>query len=60
MKSHQPQEKVYDHMFSFEMTSPPVSHFLKAAAGVEKGAQKPGKIQIWLLSSSVHVACGAV
>ncbi|RMX46594.1 hypothetical protein pdam_00019724, partial [Pocillopora damicornis] len=31
-----------DRSFSFEMTSPPVSHFLKAAAGVEKGAQKPG------------------
>ena len=35
-----------DHSFSFEMTSLPVSHFLKAAAGFEKGAQKPGKIQI--------------
>ena len=30
-------------MFTFEINSPPVSHFLKAAAGIEKGAQKPGK-----------------
>ena len=32
-----------DRTYSFETTTPPVSYFLKAAAGIEKGAQKPGK-----------------
>lgn len=32
-----------DRTFAFEMNSPPVSHFLKTAAGIEKGAQKPGR-----------------
>ncbi|KAM7439751.1 ribosomal large subunit assembly [Porites harrisoni] len=32
-----------DRTFTFEMNSPPVSHFLKTAAGIEKGAQKPGR-----------------
>ena len=31
-----------DRTFSFVTTSPPTSYFLKAAAGVEKGASKPG------------------
>ena len=31
-----------DRTFSFVTTSPPASYFLKAAAGVEKGAHKPG------------------
>ncbi|XP_068683076.1 large ribosomal subunit protein uL11m-like [Montipora foliosa] len=32
-----------DRTFTFELNSPPVSYFLKAAAGIEKGAQKPGR-----------------
>ncbi|XP_015747645.1 PREDICTED: 39S ribosomal protein L11, mitochondrial-like [Acropora digitifera] len=32
-----------DRTFTFEVSSPPVSYFLKAAAGIEKGAQKPGR-----------------
>ena len=32
-----------DRTFTFELNSPPVSYFLKAAAGIEKGAQKPGE-----------------
>ena len=31
-----------DRTFSFITTSPPVSYFLKEAAGIEKGAAKPG------------------
>ncbi len=31
-----------DRTFSFITTSPPISYFLKAAAGIEKGASKPG------------------
>ena len=31
-----------DRSFSFTMNSPPVSYFLKAAAGIEKGASSPG------------------
>jgi len=31
-----------DRTFSFITTSPPTSYFLKAAAGIEKGAPKPG------------------
>ena len=31
-----------DRSFSFVTTSPPTSYFLKAAAGIEKGASKPG------------------
>jgi len=27
------------------MNSPPASYFLKAAAGIEKGAQKPGTLR---------------
>ena len=32
-----------DRTFSFEMKTPPVSHFLKKAAGVTKGSTTPGK-----------------
>lgn len=31
-----------DRSFAFTMTAPPVSYYLLAAAGVEKGASKPG------------------
>ena len=32
-----------DRSFSFEMKTPPVSHFLKKAAGLQKGSQTPGR-----------------
>ena len=32
-----------DRSFTFEMRQPPVSHFLKKAAKVEKGAKAPGR-----------------
>lgn len=32
-----------DRTFSFEMKTPPVSHFLKKAAGLTKGSQTPGR-----------------
>jgi large subunit ribosomal protein L11 len=32
-----------DRSFTFEMKTPPVSHFLKKAAGLQKGAQTPGR-----------------
>jgi large subunit ribosomal protein L11 len=32
-----------DRTFTFEMRTPPVSHFLKKAAGVTKGSQTPGR-----------------
>jgi large subunit ribosomal protein L11 len=32
-----------DRTFTFKMTSPPNSYFLKKAAGVDKGSQTPGK-----------------
>ena len=32
-----------DRSFTFEMKQPPVSYFLKKAAGVGKGSQTPGK-----------------
>jgi large subunit ribosomal protein L11 len=32
-----------DRSFSFEMRTPPVSHFLKKAANVESGAKTPGR-----------------
>ena len=31
-----------DRTYTFETSTPPVSYFLKSAAGIEKGAQKPG------------------
>src|SRR4030095_4220728 len=32
-----------DRNFTFEMKTPPVSHFLKKAAGLSKGSQTPGR-----------------
>ena len=32
-----------DRSFTFEMRTPPVSYFLKKAAGIEKGSQTTGK-----------------
>jgi large subunit ribosomal protein L11 len=32
-----------DRSFSFEMRTPPVSHFLKKAARIESGAKTPGR-----------------
>lgn len=32
-----------DRSFTFEMKSPPVSHFLKKAAKLQKGGQTPGR-----------------
>ena len=32
-----------DRTFTFEMKTPPVSHFLKKAAGLQKGSTTPGK-----------------
>ena len=32
-----------DRSYTFEMKTPPVSHFLKKAAGVTKGSQTPGR-----------------
>lgn len=36
--------------FTYSMKSPPSSYFLKAAAGVVKGAQQPGKGKVGILS----------
>src|SRR5215510_2344485 len=32
-----------DRTFAFEMKTPPVSHFLKKAAGLQAGAKAPGR-----------------
>jgi large subunit ribosomal protein L11 len=32
-----------DKSFTFKMKTPPVSHFLKKAAGLQKGGQTPGR-----------------
>lgn len=32
-----------DRSFSFEMKTPPVSHYLKKAASLQKGSQTPGR-----------------
>ncbi len=32
-----------DRTFAFEMKTPPVSHFLKKAAKIQKGSQTPGR-----------------
>ena len=32
-----------DRTFTFEMKTPPVSHFLKKAAKIQKGSQTPGR-----------------
>src|SRR5258707_12949274 len=33
-----------DRSFTFEMKTPPVSHFLKKAAGLQKASQTPGRV----------------
>src|SRR5688572_17563965 len=33
----------HDKSFSFVMKKPPVTHFLKKAAGISSGSQKPGR-----------------
>jgi large subunit ribosomal protein L11 len=33
-----------DRSFTFEMKTPPVSHFLKKAAALSKGSQTPGRV----------------
>ena len=35
-----------DKSFSFELKTPPVAHFLKKAAKVQKGSQTPGRTKI--------------
>jgi len=35
-----------DRTFTFKMTSPPNSYFLKKAAGIDKGSQTPGKERV--------------
>ena len=37
-----------DRNYTFETSSPPTSYFLKKAAGIEKGASKPGKMIYYL------------
>jgi large subunit ribosomal protein L11 len=39
-----------DRSFTFEMKRPPVSHFLKKAAGLQKGGQAPGRAVIGSIS----------
>ncbi|MGH6926522.1 MAG: 50S ribosomal protein L11 [Propylenella sp.] len=39
-----------DRSFTFEMRTPPVSHFLKKAAGLQKGGQTPGRAVIGTVS----------
>lgn len=43
-----------DRTFSFVTTSPPTSYFLKAAAGITKGAQKPGMNRVIIILQQVH------
>ena len=43
-----------DRTFTFEINSPPVSHFLKAAAGIEKGAQKPGELRHFSFTKKIE------
>ena len=40
-----------DKTFSFTMSSPPVSHFLKVAARLEKGATEPGREPVGRVSA---------
>ncbi len=35
-----------DRSFSFEMRTPPVSHFLKKAAGIQDGSKNPGRDKV--------------
>ena len=39
-----------DRSFTFEMKTPPVSHFLKKAAGLQKGGQTPGRAMVATVS----------
>jgi large subunit ribosomal protein L11 len=41
-----------DKSFSFELKTPPVAHFLKKAAKVDKGSQAPGRDRIARVSRS--------
>ena len=43
-----------DRTYTFETNTPPVSYFLKAAAGIEKGAHKPGDELSLLQQSLCH------
>ena len=40
-----------DRSFTFEMKTPPVSHFLKKAAGLQKGGQTPGRALVGRVTS---------
>ena len=40
-----------DKSFSFTMSSPPVSHFLKTAARIEKGSAEPGREPVGRVSA---------
>ena len=41
-----------DRSFSFEMRTPPVSHFLKKAANIESGAKTPGRGSVGSVSKA--------
>jgi len=41
-----------DKTFTFQMKTPPVSHFLKKAAKVQKGSQAPGKTRAGTVTSA--------
>ena len=43
-KLDNPYFSFQDRNFTFETSSPPTSYFLKKAAGIEKGASKPGNL----------------
>lgn len=40
-----------DSSFTFEVKQPPVSHFLKRAAGLDKGAAEPGRANAGTVTS---------
>ena len=41
-----------DSSFTFEIKQPPVSHFLKRAAGLAKGAETPGRETVGTVTAS--------
>jgi large subunit ribosomal protein L11 len=41
-----------DRSFSFEMRTPPVSHFLKKAANIESGSKTPGRGSVGSVSKA--------
>src|SRR3990170_4779919 len=41
----------HDKSFTFKMKTPPVSHFLKKAAGLPKGGQTPGRNVVGTVTS---------